>query len=405
MSKLNIKGTPILNRLLQTNKRFVLSVGSSRSSKTYSMLQWIVLECAKRKGEGIYISVVRKSFPSLRRTVYREFVELLKEYNLYSEDKHNKSEHVIELFGNHVEFFSLSDSQKVRGAKRNHLYLNECNEVDWESGQQLFLRTTERVFMDENPSDVWHWSMKMKDREDCEYLHSTYKDNPFLTEATVKQIESYKDVDENFYRVYALGLPGYSITTIYTHFKEYSDTELYLIDKSVPDQTKIPLFDDFCYGLDPGYNHQMALTKCYFKENKVWVEELVYMSGITSNDLIRLMRDMNIDPNKDIWVDAAAPAMVEDLKRAGYSAKSADKSVKEGIDMVKSKEVYINTNSTNLWNESRRYSWKMKGEQIVYEPVKVNDDLLDSMRYAIWNYYRTTKRFEENDIDIEIIDL
>lgn len=129
------------------------------------------------------------------------------------------------------------------------------------------------------------------------------------------------------------------------------------------------------------------------------------MSGITSNDLIRLMRDMNIDPNKDIWVDAAAPAMVEDLKRAGYSAKSADKSVKEGIDMVKSKEVYINTNSTNLWNESRRYSWKTKGEQIVYEPVKVNDDLLDSMRYAIWNYYRTTKRFEDNDIDITIIDL
>lgn len=189
MSKLNIKGTPVLNKLLNTSKRFVLSVGSSRSSKTYSMLQWIVLECAKRKDEGIYISVVRKSFPSLRRTVYREFVELLKEYNLYSEDKHNKSEHVIELFGNYVEFFSLSDSQKVRGAKRNHLYLNECNEVDWESGQQLFLRTTERVFMDENPSDIWHWSMRMKERDDCEYLHSTYKDNPFLTKATIDQIE------------------------------------------------------------------------------------------------------------------------------------------------------------------------------------------------------------------------
>lgn len=402
MSKLNIKGTPVLNELLKSTKRFVLSVGSSRSSKTYSMLQWIVLECAKRKGEGIYISVVRKSFPSLRRTVYREFVELLKEYNLYSEDKHNKSEHVIELFGNYVEFFSLSDSQKVRGAKRNHLYLNECNEVDWESAQQLFLRTTERVFMDENPSDVWHWSIKMKDREDCEYLHSTYKDNPFLTDATVKQIESYKDVDENFYRVYALGLPGYATTTIYTHQKEYRDKDLYINDINNNPQ---PIWDDYVYGLDVGYNHAMALTKCYFKEDTVWVEEVIYRSGLTTGDLITLMNSMNINKDKDIWVDAAAPAMVEDLKRAGFNAKSADKSVKEGIDLIKSKKLFINVDSHNLIDEMRRYQWKTKGEQIIYEPVKVNDDLCDSFRYAIWNYYRTTKRIEDNDIDFEIFGL
>lgn len=405
MSKLQIRATPVLNKLLKTTKRFVLSVGSSRSSKTYSMMQWIVIECAKRKGEGIYISVVRSSFPSLRRTVYREFVDLLKELNLYDENRHNKTEHVIELFGNYIEFFSLNDSQKVRGAKRNILYLNEANEIDWESAQQLFLRTTERVFMDENPSDIWHWSMKMKERDDCEYIHSTYKDNPFLTEATIKQIESYKDVDENFYRVYALGLPGYSITTIYTHFVEYGDTDLYLIDKSVPDQTKIPLYEDFCYGLDVGFSHAMVLTKCYFKEDTVWIEEVIYRSGLTTADLIKLMKDEGIDPNKDIWVDAAAPTVVEDLRRAGFSAKSADKSVKEGIDLIKSKKVFINENSTNLINEVRRYSWKTKGEQIIYEPVKVNDDGCDSFRYAIWNYYRTTKRYEDNDIDITIIDL
>jgi phage terminase large subunit len=365
------------------------------------MIQWIIIECAKRKGEGIYISIVRKAFPSLRRTVYREFIELLKENGLYNETLHNKSEHVINLFGNYVEFFSLNDSQKVRGAKRNILYLNEANEIDWESAQQLFLRTTERVFMDENPSDVWHWSMKMKGRDDCDYIHSTYKDNPFLTEATVQQIESYKDVDENFYRVYALGLPGYSITTIYTHFKEYVDKELYI---DIDDKPQ-PIYEDFCYGLDVGFSHAMVLTKCYFKEDTVWIEEVIYRSSLTTADLIKLMKDEKVDENKDIWVDAAAPTVVEDLRRAGFSAKSADKSVKEGIDMIKSKKVFVNETSTNLINEIRRYSWKTKGEQIVYEPVKVNDDGCDSFRYVIWNYYRTTRRFEDNDLDIEIIDL
>lgn len=399
--KLQIKATKVFRELSKSDKRFTLSVGSSRSSKTFSMLQWIVVECLKRKDEGIYISVVRASFPSLRRTVYREFVDLLKELKMYDESKHNKTEHVIDVAGNYVEFFSLSDSQKVRGAKRNHIYLNECNEVDYESAQQLFLRTSEKVFMDMNPSDIWHWSFKMKDREDVNYIHSTYKDNPFLSEATIKQIESYKDADENFYRVYALGLPGFAITTIYTHWKEYKDKDVEVFSEDGEPQ---PFYDSFCYGLDVGYGHAMALTKAYFKDDEVWVEEVIYRSGLTSNDLITLMKDLKLNPDADMWVDAAAPAMVEDLRRAGYNALSADKSVKEGIDLIKSKKLNININSVNLITELRRYQWKTKNEQIIYEPVKIADDLCDSMRYAIWNYYRTTKRKDDYDFDFEVID-
>jgi phage terminase large subunit len=702
VSKLNIKATPILKQLLNSKKRFVLSVGSSRSSKTYSMMQWIMLECLQNPNKGMLISVVRASFPSLRRTVYREFVDMLKSYNLYDENKHNKTEHLIEISGNYVEFFSLGDSQKIRGAKRTHLYLNEVNEIPYESAQQLFLRTEGRVFMDQNPSDVWHFSYRMKDREDVDYIHcfpgwtkvlsengykridaikvgdkvmtrkglkrvtkvysnglsyvntyniggkmidatpshkfwsdefgfkeifllptqttfslydditntwsnqklnitelhsqntqvnhisslvvklletnqldyididgleklvtyqkdmksttsteinsttelktssvsqsksieekqylkdqkkvkkedssglkvkkvkdqlanglkeqtvksyqnpnvyaekqsikqntnqkrdtvqilvnqenlcqfkerkserdnvngvkmnlmqlgqksnivqknvkvpvfdlevedeheyivegilvsnSTYKDNPFLTKATIDQIESYKDVDENFYRVYALGLPGFATTTIYTNWKEYNDKSVKVYNEEGEEQQ---FYDEFCYGLDVGYGHAMALTKCHFKDDTVWVEEVIFRSGLTSNDLISLMNDMQLDKHKHIWVDAAAPAMVEDLRRAGYDAKSADKSVKEGIDMIKSKNLFINTNSTNLINEIRRYQWKSKDEVIIYEPVKVNDDLVDSMRYAIWNYYRDTIRYNNNDIDIEFLDL
>jgi phage terminase large subunit len=396
MSKLNLKGTSVLQKILETNRRFLLSVGSSRSSKTFSQMQWIIIECLKRANEGIFISVVRASFPSLRRTVYREFVELLKEYGLYDVNKHNKTEHVIEIAGNYVEFFSLSDSQKVRGAKRNHLYLNECNEIDYESAQQLFLRTSERIFMDMNPSDIWHWSWKMKDRNDVDYIHSTYKDNGFLTEATVKQIESYKDSDENFYRVYALGLPGFSTTTIYTHWQTYKINCL---------EDGTPLWEDYCYGLDVGYSHAMALTKGYFRENTVWVEEIIYKEAITSSDLIKMMNDLQIEKDKDIWVDAAAAMMIEDLKRAGYNAKKALKDVKEGIDLIKSKKLFIHEDSFNLINEIRRYSWKTKNEQIIYEPVKLFDDGMDSMRYLIYNYFKTTERINAYDFDIEIVTL
>lgn len=395
-----MKATKVLEKLLNSKKRFILSVGSSRSSKTYSMMQWIILECAKRKGEGIYISVVRAGFPSLRRTVYREFVDLLKELNLYDENLHNKSEHKINLFGNWIEFFSLNDSQKVRGAKRTHLYLNECNEIDYEAAQQLFLRTTERIFMDQNPSDAWHWSFKMKDREDVDYIHSTYLDNPFLTETTIKQIESYKNYDENLWRVYGLGQPGYAITTIYQNWSEWRDEDLISYsDDGTPQQ----IADTFLYGLDVGYNHAMALVKVHIKDENHWIEEVIYKTNLTSSDLIKIMKDLNIETDKDIWVDAAAPAMVEDLRRAGFMAKAADKSVKEGIDLIRSKKLYLNINSTNLIDEIRKYQWKTKGEQIIYEPIKLYDDLMDAMRYAIWNYWRKTKRSEDYDFDIEFL--
>lgn len=397
---LKIKATPVLEKILASKKRFTLSVGSSRSSKTYSMMQWIILECAKRQDEGIYISVVRASFPSLRRTVYREFVDMLKEMGLYDESKHNKTENLINVFGNYVEFFSLSDSQKVRGAKRTHIYLNEVNEVDYESAQQLFLRTTERVFMDENPSDIWHWSMKMKDREDTEYIHSTYKDNGFLTKATIDQIESYKELDENFYRVYALGLPGYSITTIYTHQKEFREKDLWVKVDGLPDQ---PVFDSIVYGLDAAYSSIMALIKVYIKDDTVWWKEEIYQTHITSSDLIRQMNDMNISKTVDIWCDAASPHLIEDLRRAGYNAKSSDKSVVAGIDLVKTKKLHIDIESHHLVDEIRRYSWKTKGEEIVYEPVKVHDHLMDAGRYATFNYFKITKRFDNNDFDFEMI--
>lgn len=372
---LNIKGTPVLQKLLDTNKRFVLSIGSSRSSKTWSMFQWIVIYCAENKNKEKYISVVRQSFPSLRKSAYREFIIYLNQINIYSVKNHNKTENKINVFGNWVEFFSADDEQKVRGSKRDILYINEVNEINYDAAQQLFLRTTDRVFMDMNPSDIYHWSYKMKDRNDVDYIHSTYKDNTFLSKENVQQIESYKDTDENYWRVFGLGLPGSSLSTIYTHYKIVKEKDI--------------IYKDFNYGLDVGYNHKMALVKNYFNDDIVYSEQIIYQSGLTTNTLIELMLELNIDKYITIWVDAAAPMMIDELNMAGFTAKPAKKSVKEGIDLIRSKKWFILNESTDLIEELKRYSWKVKNEEIIYEPVKVFDDLVDAARYGIFNHYIT----------------
>lgn len=366
---MEIKATKVLKKLCDSDKRFILSVGSSRSSKTYSVYQWILIYCMKNQGGGKWISCIRRSFPSLKRSLLREFIDFLNQYGLYSEKKHNKSSQVIEVYGNYVEFFSLDNFEKVKGTKRDVAYLNEITEIEYEPANQVFLRTTEKIIMDMNPSDTFHWVWGMKDREDVDYIHSTYKDNPFLEPDVVKQIESYKDADENYWRIYGLGLPGVSQTTIYSHWKTYTDEDL--VGKNIINT---------CMGLDIGYNHKTALVQLTETDDALYFKEVIYSSGLTTGDLMTLIEGLNIRDH--IYCDSARPDIIEDLRRKRLLAKGAEKAVKEGILYVKSKKLYIHEDSNNLLDEIRHYRWKSAGEVILDEPVKVNDDGMDAIRYA-----------------------
>jgi phage terminase large subunit len=355
----------------QTNKRFILSVGSSRSSKTFSVYQWILLYCIRNRNKGKWISMVRKSFPSLKRSLLREFIQFLTELGLYSEKIHNKSSQIIELYGNYVEFFSLDNEEKVKGSKRDIAYINEITEIDYDPANQIFLRTTEKIIMDMNPSDTYHWVWKMRENPDVQYIHSTYRDNPFLEPQVVKQIESYKDVDENYWRIYGLGLPGFSTTTIYSHWKTWKDGEL-------PQE-----IDNTCWGLDIGYNHKSSLIQMWECGESLYFKERISSSGLTTGDLIDEI--MKVNPTGYVYCDGARPDIIEDLKRKKMGARPAEKAVKEGILYLKSKKIYIHEESLNLLEEIKHYRWKSVGEMIMDEPVKVNDDGMDSMRYAAYS--------------------
>lgn len=369
--QLDIKHTNVFSRNLkayESGKRFICNQGGSRSSKTYSIIQLMIYFCLTQ--ENIQISIVRKSFPSLRGSVLRDFVEIMTELGLYELKRHNKTEQRY-IFSNRssIEFFSIDDAQKVRGRKRDICYCNEANELTFDDFQQLSLRTTKSLIIDFNPSDTEHWLYELLKDDRSILIKSTYKDNIFLDKGIVEEIENLINVDENYYRIYALGERPTATTRIYTHFKQYVDE---------------PEYTEHCYGLDFGYNHPCVLVKIMYSGDKIYVKELIYESKLTISDLIIKMKELIKDRNK-IYCDSARPDVIEEINRNGMYASSSDKQVKEGIDFIKSSQIYIHYESINLLKEYRLYSWKSKGDLIYDEPIKLNDDGMDAMRYAIFS--------------------
>ena len=178
-----IQVNKVYNHLTNSNRKITLEVGGTRSGKTYNILLWIILHYCQHN-DNKTITICRKTFPAVRATVMRDFLEILKRMDLYDEQHHNKSNHEYKLDSNLIEFISLDQPQKVRGRKRDLLFANEMNELDFEDWQQLVFRTTDKIVGDLNPSDEYHWIWeKLEQREDVEIHNTTYLDNPFLDES------------------------------------------------------------------------------------------------------------------------------------------------------------------------------------------------------------------------------
>jgi phage terminase large subunit len=377
--ELDIKVTPIYGKNLDAIEndsiRFVVNQGGSRSSKTYSICQMLIIYALTH--DKTTISIVRKSFPALRGSVMRDFFEILDGLGLYKESEHHKGENLYRFSnGSTIEFFSVDDAQKLRGRKRHILYCNEANELTFEDFQQLNMRTTSKFIVDYNPSDNYSWVYGLLEKENSILIKSTYKDNPFLEKDIIKEIENLINVDEGYYRVYALGEQAVLANTIYTHYKieDFQQGE------------------DTWFGLDVGFNHPMALVEISAIDGTIYLRERIYESNMTIPDLLKRFSEIDIPKGKEIFVDSARPDVIEDLRRAGFNAKLSNKAVKEGIDAVKSMPLVVDKNSHNIIKELRNYKWKKNGDQTLDEPVKLFDDGLDAARYVIYQYYLNHKK-------------
>ena len=365
---MKIKATEVFDwnyKALNSDKRFIINQGGSRSSKTYSLCQLIIVWCLQNPNK--VVSIVRKTFPALRATVMRDFFEVLKDLELYEKGNHNMSENIYRFpNGSIVEFFSVDDEQKIRGRKRDLGWCNEANELWFDDFQQLNMRTESKLIFDYNPSESSGWLYELPEEESI-LIKSTYKDNPFLPESIKRQIEDLKRTDEALYQIYALGEKAISKSNIYSNW-----TFL---------QHRPSKFTQFVYGLDFGFNHPTALMRVYWHEKDIYIEPVIYESYLTTTDLIDRLNSLGIDKSTDILADYSRPEIIAEMQIAGYNVNNANKVVKKGIDNVKTFGV-ICQDDPRLKKEYDNYKWKKIGDTITDEPVKLFDDAMDAIRYA-----------------------
>ena len=389
--RLSLKGTIVFAKNMASKARLVLNEGSSRSSKTRSIAQKFVTKLVS--GKNWKGSMVRKTLPALKATALQDVIEVMVEQGIYSDDIHNKTEQTLEWeydvlepngeirhYKNVLEYFSVDNEQKVRGRSRADLWINEANELELEDFTQLAIRTTGQITLDYNPVDDFHWiGETLKRRKDYDFIHSTYLDNPFLEDAIIAEIEHLIEVDENYHRVFALGLKPLNHSRIFNHWK--------LVDEMPED------CDEYIYGIDFGFNHATAIVKIGIKDGVYYWEELFYETRFDNEmlkeELHRLCREGKITYSMQGYADAEDAARINELIRAGFNIDKADKeggSVKQGILYIKGHKMFVTKGSTNLLDNLKNYMWKTRGGKILDEPVKQHDHALDAGRYAVYTH-------------------
>lgn len=387
-SKLFIKKVKVYDIEVET-KSYCITKNNyivHNSGKTYNILIWIILN-SLIKWENKIIDIYRKTFPSLRGSVMFDFFEILKKYELYREEAHNKSEHTYRIKNNVIRFGSIDQETKVRGAKRDILFLNEANEFQEDDFKQLNQRTTQLTILDYNPSDEFHWIYdKIIPRKDTGFFKTTYKDNPFIPERVRREIEAYKGIDENYWKIYGLGERGLSETTIFNKW----------------DYSEIPTEHRELFGLDFGYNHPTALVKTYYSPElkQIVSRELLYKSGLTSteviNELKKLVKSGDLKYTDLIIADSSRPEMIDAIYREGFNIHPTEKgqdSILRGINFIKINKLMVTKDSINLVKELKSYKWKVdKTGQRLDVPVEINDDLIDALRYSL---ERESKGYEK----------
>lgn len=377
---MNLLATDIYYKNSQSDKRIIINRGGTRSSKTYSLAQLFVTELFT--GEDKILSVVRKSFPALRATAMRDVMEILYKCDLYQWVKHNKTENIISYQSNILEFFSLDNEQKIRGRKRTHLWFNEANECSFEEWKQLIFRTSQKAYLDFNPDDSNCWinteleQKRAGTQDDVEVIVSTYKDNNYLDENTIREIELLQKNDPEYWKIFGMGEYGQISGRIFEDFT---------VVNQIPEDAK-----RIGFGLDFGFtNDPTALVEVFLGEGKLFINELLYQTGLTNADIAQHLSAIELLQGDEIIADAAEPKSIEEIYRAGFNIKAAQKgpdSIRISIDILRRYPLYILSTSTNLIKELRNYKWQTDKNGITLNtPVDFNNHAIDALRYVALN--------------------
>ena len=355
---------------LEQNKRILVAQGGSRSGKTFNLLIWWVQKLLQEEKKTL--TIVRKTLPSLKQSILKDLIEVLELFELYDPNKHHKQEGYFELPNKCIiNYLSVDEPQKLRGSKRDYLYVNEANELTLEDWRQLLMRTSDMITLDLNPSDLNSWVYDLEKREDCYYFKTTWRDNPFIPQSLIDEIELLKETDINYYRIFGLGEKGVPQTLVFNTWN--------VVDE-IPKGLKV-----LGRGCDWGFNNPTTLVEVYKAGNNIYLNELLYLKSLTMGDIIYKMNELNIEKTDEVWCDSALPQNITELKNAKYNAKPVKKNtILHGIDLIKRHKVYITSTSKNLLREFQTYKWKTdKDGNMLDVPEDANNDCIDAIRYVL----------------------
>ena len=379
--------------VLHTGKRFNVLYGGAASGKSHYISAHVILDCLNNKNRKW--ACVRKVAHWLRVSVFEELITRISEYNLTKYFTVNKSDMTItcERTKSKIILLGIDDPEKLKSISGiNKFWIEEASELTIDDFYQIDLRLRasedDQIFLTFNPISSSHWLKEYffdKPNSDTFILKTTYLDNKYVPKIVKQRLEAYKLTNEYYYNVYALAEWGNLSGQIYTNYDVVTTT---------PDN-----FDERFYGLDFGFNNPTALVEVMIKDNEYYIKELLYQPELTNTELIQKIKQLNI--KGAIYADAAEPARIAEinaeLHSAGVSARAADKSVRDGIDFVKSQKIHLTASSSNLIKEINGYQWKKdKSGKSLDEPTKVNDHLIDAMRYAIYTHCK-------NNIQVPVI--
>lgn len=369
--------------------RIVVLQGGTRSGKSIASLQYLIVKGLEES--GVMISVVRKSFPSLRISALRDFREIMKSLDIWNEDywKASENSYFFEN-GSVIEFLSVQDSERRKGTKRDYLFIDETNELDFDDFFQLAIRTTNKIILAYNPSfpPQTHWIVQnVHQHEESKVFISTYKDNPFLDENIVKEIERLRETSPSYWTIYGTGEFGMSEGLVFDN--------IHTIDVIPSDATLLG------YGCDWGYTNDESSMVALFKfENGIILHEIFYMKGLLINEIGNLIKGcFDVHGKAQVIGDSSEPRTIDEIHRMGVNIKPAKKgkdSIINSIDIMKQHKIFVTKSSVNLLNEFYSYQWmKDKANNLLNEiDPRSKDHAIDASRYICqWSLSNEKKNY------------
>ena len=363
-----------------TARKKVIQGGTS-AGKTYAILAVLIHIAAKAKTE---ISVVSESIPHLRRGAMKDFGKVMQWTNRWRDEGWNKTLLTYTFAnGSTIEFFSADQEAKLRGARRQVLYINEANNIEFEAYHQLAIRTSEAIYIDFNPvSEFWAHTEVLAE-QDSELIVLTYRDNEALPATIRDDIEAAQvkaatsTYWANWWKVYGLGEVGSLQGVVFDDWQQVDGID-FAADKLV------------AIGLDWGYtNDPTAVVAVYKRGSAILLHELLYQNGLTNQDIAEHLRKLGIGRSWPIIADSAEPKSIEEVHRLGFNIHPATKgadSIRNSIDILKRQPLLVTRESTNLIKELRNYTWDTdKTGASLGVPIDRYNHAIDAVRYVALN--------------------